>query len=336
MEYQWINDSSLLLGCVQNVRTWTPVSQNSEILFLSQAKKFGWKGESDSILAKNDYGTFQYDMKKGVWSKADNTIMRDQASRNNKWRIFLDKSQNSAFENTLFCRELNAESYNRPLFDYTARKIQNEKPKVALTIDCLDNADGLTEILSSLSRYGIKATFFINGEFVRRFPTAVNEILKAGHQCGSMFYSPYFMNEEGYDMNENFIRRGLARNEDEFFEQTQKELSLVWHMPNYYSNNIIQKAGSAAGYLWIDKGLAPPDSVTYENVISSGKKYYSSAQMIDSLVSNLYPGCVIPISAGISNGSRGDYLYDNLDVLISSILSKGYQIVTVSEMLQSD
>ena len=38
---------------------------------------------------------------------------------------------------------------------------------------------------------------------------------------------------------ENFIRRGLARNEDDFYEATGSELSLVWHMPNYFLTNSI-------------------------------------------------------------------------------------------------
>ena len=40
----------------------------------------------------------------------------------------------------------------------------------------------------------------------------------------------------------------------------------------------------------------------------------------------------MPISVGIATGTRGDYLYDKLDVLISAILSEGYEIVTVSEL----
>ena len=211
-----------------------------------------------------------------------------------------------------------------------------EDMRVALTFDCLDNADGLTPILSTLARYGIKATFFINGEFVRRFPTGVNEIIKAGHQCGSMFYSPYFMDNEGFDMTENFVRRGLARNEDDFFELTQHELSLLWHMPNYYLNNIILKAGNDAGYTWVDKGLAPQDMVTFESALKNGIEYQSSSQLIDYVVSNLAPGTVIPVSAGLAVGTRGDFLYDKLDVLVSAILANGYEIVTVSELLQGN
>ncbi|MGP1587777.1 MAG: polysaccharide deacetylase family protein [Treponemataceae bacterium] len=332
--FAWIGRDKLVLGGKYTVRLWKCNSDISEIIFLSQAKNFGWDGESDTVIEKNDFGFFKYQAKSGTWIKSDTNIIRDRSTRNGKWRIFIDDSPNPAFENTLYCRELNSESYNRVIFDSTVKKSTYEKPVVALTFDCLDNADGLTPILCSLARYGIKATFFINGEFVRRFPTGVNEIIKAGHQCGSMFYSAYTVSSDDFNFNENYIRRGLARNEDDFFELTGHELSLFWHMPDYYSNDIIQKSGNKAGYVWIDKGLAPPDRVTYEDTIRKISKYNTTSQMIDDVIENLKPGSVIPVSVGLSYGTRGDFLYDNLDVLISAILSKGYKIVTVSELLQ--
>jgi hypothetical protein len=330
--YSWINNSSLLLGGKETVRTWNCVSNNSKILFLSQAKKFGWNGESNNVLASNSHGFFEYNFDSGVWKKASNNIFRAQSSRNSKWRVFIDSSSNDAFENTLYGRELNAESYNVALFEQCTEKSYYNKPRVALTFDALDNADGLTAILSSLGRYGVKSTFFINGEFVRRFPTGVNEIIKAGHQCGSMFFSPYSLEEDAYKFTENFIRRGLARNEDDFYELTGSELSLVWHMPNYFLTNSILKAGEKSGYIWIDKGLAPQDFVTYEKSLEDEVQYMSASEIIDYVIENLEPGAIIPISVGIATGTRGDYLYDKLDVLISAILSEGYEIVTVSEL----
>ncbi len=330
--YAWIDNSKILLGGIETVRTWNCVSNVSNILFLSQASKFGWDGETNTVLVSNSLGFFEYNYDLGTWKKADKNIFRTQSNRNSKWRVFIDKSSNDAFKNTLYGRELNAESYNIPLFEQCIEKSSYNKPRVALTFDALDNADGLTPILSSLGRYGQKSTFFINGEFVRRFPTGVNEIIKAGHQCGSMFFSSYSLEDDAYKFTENFIRRGLARNEDEFYEATENELSLIWHMPNYYLTNTILKAGENSGYTWIDKGLAPQDYITYEKSLEDEIQYMSASEIIDYVIENLEPGAIIPISVGIASGTRGDYLYDKLDVLISAILSEGYEIVTVTEL----
>ena len=332
--YSWIDDSNLLLGGQDTVRTWNIIKNSYDILFLSQVRNFGWDGESDNVLASNSFGFFTYQNDKGTWVKASKNLFRPNSTRNTKWRIFLDKSPNPQYKNTLYGRELKSESYNIPLFDHASDKQLLVKPKVAITFDALDNADGLTPILSSLGRYGEKATFFINGEFVRRFPTGVNEIIKAGHQCGSMFYSPYSVADGSYKVDSNFIRRGLARNEDDFYALTNHELSLFWHMPFYVSNNTIIKSGDDSGYTWVEKGLAPLDYVTYEQAIINNANYMSSSELIDYIISNLQPGSIIPITVGISSGIRGDYLYDKLDVLISAILSEGYEIVTVSELFQ--
>ena len=103
-------------------------------------------------------------------------------------------------------------------------------------------------------------------------------------------------------------------------------------MPSYYLTDSILKAGEKSGYIWIDKGLAPEDYITYEKSLEDEIQYMSTSQIIDYLIENLEPGAIIPISVGIASGTRGDYLYDKLDVLISAILSEGYEIVTVSEL----
>ena len=33
----------------------------------------------------------------------------------------------------------------------------------------------------------------------------IDEILKAGHQCGSMFFSPYSLQDDNFKFTENFI-----------------------------------------------------------------------------------------------------------------------------------
>ena len=79
-----------------------------------------------------------------------------------------------------------------------------------------------------------------------------------------------------------------------------------------------------------------------QSVVTNEAEYYYEAEAMYTtydLQSNSYlanrmyqlkDGSVIPINVGISAGSRNDYLYEKLDLLISGILSKGYDIVPVS------
>jgi peptidoglycan/xylan/chitin deacetylase (PgdA/CDA1 family) len=56
---------------------------------------------------------------------------------------------------------------------------------VALTFDAGANADAVPSILSTLSTHGIRATFFLTGDFARQFPASVRAITAAGHRVGN-------------------------------------------------------------------------------------------------------------------------------------------------------
>lgn len=58
-------------------------------------------------------------------------------------------------------------------------------PVVALTFDAGANADGLPSILATLAGAGIKATFFLTGDFAARYPQWVRAIVAGGHRLGN-------------------------------------------------------------------------------------------------------------------------------------------------------
>ena len=45
-------------------------------------------------------------------------------------------------------------------------------------------------------------------------------------------------------------------------------------------------------------------------------------------------GGVIPVTIGVSKGTRDGYIYDYLDILISAILDAGYEIVPARDFIQ--
>ena len=114
------------------------------------------------------------------------------------------------------------------LFAHGSRLRRRE---VALVFDAVDAVEGLASILSTLEEYGIRATFFVNGEAVRRYPDAVREIAEAGHEVGSLFFTHFNMTDARFQVDGEFIKHGLARAEDEYHAVTGRELALLWHAP---------------------------------------------------------------------------------------------------------
>jgi peptidoglycan/xylan/chitin deacetylase (PgdA/CDA1 family) len=202
--------------------------------------------------------------------------------------------------------------------------------RVALCFDIYDDDTGLMPVLAALRRHNIRATFFLNGDFIRRNPAAVNAIVRAGHETASMFYAPIDFSDSRYRITQDFIARGLARNEDEFFTVTGKELSLLWHPPYYRNSDIISSAASQAGYATVSRTLDPGDWISREDALRLGLRQIPPAQIIEQLVTRRADGAIIPVRLGLLRGGRDEYLFQRIEVLIDALLRSGCQIVPVS------
>jgi len=302
------------------------------MIFLASAEKYAWDGETGKVIASCYMGTYFFNNESKIWDKTDTVISRKTVSRNAFWRVFIDKSRNDDYQNAIYVRSLSKINTTKPLL----KSFYDSNPavkKIAITFDALDNSDGIAKILAVLDKYGLKATFFLNGEFIRRFPSVVQEISNSGHECASMFYTAANLNSNTFIADEDFIMRGLARNEDEFFKLTGKELSLAWHTPNYFSSQLVKTASKNAGYTYVDRQVDTGDTKTIQEAAKTGESYISASTLVENLANNFSNNQIIPISCGLSLGTRPEYLYDKLDILISAILGQGYEIVPVSSII---
>lgn len=347
VSYVWSGNSLLYAGGSATVREWilpanasaasVPGTSNTErVLFLSAAKCVFWNGGSNAVFAQhadNDTLFYSYDTAKNSWAPISGAVTVSAPTvQNGKYRVFTGSTPNLQYSNALYVRTLYGKAVTIPLFSETAVKTETRR-RVALVFDAVDNADGLSRILDVLHEYNVPGTFFINGEFVRRYPAESKQIISSGYECGSLFFTSADLTGKGFVVDEDFIRRGLARNEDEFYTATGSELSLMWHAPLYHATPLIKKAGAAAGYRYADAGGFCFDGVTYEDAVMNGAKYRSAGAIIETIISYISDGSLIPVSTGVSRGTRSDYLYEKLDLLISALLDNGYEIVPVKEII---
>ncbi len=348
VSYVWNGNESLIAGGNSTVRNFEMNEsggfscQNSRILFLSSVKSAFWKpGTKNTITAQSsssDSLFYDYIPYRNLWlqsaedSAASFELMKKAAaknktSQNGKFRVYVGSTDNFLFENALYIRNLAGNGSTFPVFEESVRK-SNEKRRAALAFDALDSADGIPQILSVLNDYKIKATFFLNGEFIRRYPEETRLIANSGHDCASMFFTASDFRGKGFVVDEEFIRRGLARNEDEFFAATGSELSLMWHAP-YPADDKIKSYGQKSGYKYIDLSRLSLDTITRE---SERKDWYLSAgELVEFYVNNAHDKMIIPVSTGISKGTRGDYLYEKLGLLIEDLLEQGFEFSLVRD-----
>jgi len=205
--------------------------------------------------------------------------------------------------------------------------------EVSLVFNAIDSVEGLTSILNALNEYDITCTFFINGEFMRRHPGAVKEIADSGHEVGSLFFSYFNMTDASFKIDKDFIKQGLARNEDDYFNTTGKELSLIWHAPYYFTNTDIVNASREMNYTYIGRDVDPLDWVSSSDPTLSAY-YMPSTALIERILKLKKPGSIIPIRIGKTESGREDYLFERMDVLINGLISLGYSIVPVTDLIE--
>lgn len=353
ISFVWKDKRSLYAGGTQTVRLWSfdavsvtassfendvsPASPGtSNILFLSSVSSAYWTNDEIIACPSRSGVAFIYNKKNNSWKQLSNTPSptNNTPEQNGKYRVFTSEAQNKLYSNGIYVRSLSSSVITYPLYSDTENIVRTPK-KMALIFDAMENAEGIARILYTLDEYNLKGIFFVNGEFIRRYPSELKQILAAGHECASCFYTVADLTEKNLVIDADFIKRGLARNEDEFFDVTGKELSLLWHAPYYHQTKLMEDAGKSAGYRYVKAYTGYSDRVTLEQSEENpAYLYLDSGNLIEAFVTSLEDGSIIPVSVGKVHGTRKDYLYEKVDLLIAAILDNGYSIVDVRSLLK--
>ena len=346
---EWLDNKQLVIAGRNYTELYSYYEDAAEMIALSQVNTYGFNEETGVVSVAAGERNFSYTAD-GQWQSEDSISLGRAGVSSPEYRVYLDSCSDRSYLNQVMVRMV-AELGTKPLFAlpetvyepfpdrddprdpyYFSYGSRIRRREVALVFNAVDSSDGLTETLRSLSDYGIKATFFLNGEFIRQNPEAAKEIAESGHEVGSLFHTYFNMTDSRYVADKDFIKRGLARNEDDFFEATGHELSLLWHAPYYVVNTDILAASKEMNYSYIGRDVDPLDWALAD--ASTGRAASLSApDMIERIITLKKPGSIIPVSLGINDGRSGGYLYNNLDVLLNALLKEGYNVVPVSTLI---
>jgi len=361
----WISEDRIVVAGSSLIEAVTLSSGQRSLIALSQIEKYGrsddgffyaqtggvpyrrpaFSGEAISNAASSEQAT-------SGWTHVASFTAANAATGSPNYRVYLDSLSSGSYRNNLMVRSIKTlgtrslfpapttsyaafpdreESRSGPAFDHGSRIRRRE---LALVFDAIDSSEGLVHVLNVLKDYGVTATFFVNGEFVRQSPGAARLLAGSGNEIGSMFFSAVDPTDSRFKIDSEYIRRGLARAEDEWFAATGKELSLLWHTPYYTVNSDIIAAGASMNYLYIGRDIDPMDWVTRADVARLPGAYLDANKIVEKLVAQAKPGSIIPVRLGIPDGGRDDYLHSELALLIDDLVGQGYQIVPVSTLIE--
>jgi peptidoglycan/xylan/chitin deacetylase (PgdA/CDA1 family) len=258
--------------------------------------------------------------------------MRRISRISERYRVYLEDQTSGPYENLPMIRNVFSVGTVPllPAISSVPAVPPGETLYVGLCFDLYDDDTGVAQVLDALRRYDIKATFFMNGDFIRNYPSAAAAIVNDGHEAASLFYAPIDFSDTRYDVNTRFITQGLARNEDEFFKATGRELKLLWHPPFFRTSAMVTAAASSVGYRTINRDLDSGDWLGREDMRRLNLTETSASDLIELIIRERSQGAVIPVRLGVLAGGRDDYLFFRIERLIEALTSAGCIIVPVS------
>lgn len=345
----WRGEEELIIAGLERIELVDIKSKKRKLISFSQADSAEYDGKSGKtvITFKSNTSTSSFMLgENGLWDPYFLNDFREESTASDSYRVYSQSLVSGPYNNMIMVRNIVGYGTD-PLFAYPENKYEpfpaTEKAvnfnsfnhgsrmrrrEVALVFNAIDGVEGLTTILNILDEYNLKCTFFINGEFIRRHPAAVKEIADSGHEVGSLFFAYFNMTDSRYIINKDFIKQGLARNEDDYYQATGQDLSLLWHAPYYFVNSEIIAASAEMNYVYIGRDVEPLDWLIIHNEATS------TTDLIERIVSLKQPGSIIPIRVGLADDGKTDYLFTDLDLLINSLILLGYEIKPVSELIE--
>ena len=348
----WLSADELLIAGTQYTERWSIASSRSALVALSQPGDYGWAAAGpERAQARVDGRPFVFDEEAGSWTPSPAFAVRDKALASENFRVYLEPAAAGPWASVPMVRDVkgwgtaalvpppaaSAEPFpaEEPVdFANVAHGSRTRRREVSLVFNVVESDEGLTEVLNTLSARGLRTTFFVNGQFIRRHPAAVREIADSGHEVGSLFYAAFNLTDARLTVDAEFIRAGLARNEDDYHAATGRELSLLWHAPYYIVNSPIIAAAAEMGYLYVGRDIDPLDWVARTDSNTARGIYFPAADLVERIAAEKKPGSIIPVQIGTAGTAREDYLFQKLDLVVSELARQGYDIVPVSTLIE--
>lgn len=203
----------------------------------------------------------------------------------------------------------------------TVYREPNREKMVALTFDDGPSPVWTPKILDELKRAGVKATFFMLGEHVEKYPDVARRVAQEGHEIGNHSFDHHVLIY--YKMDE--IEREIKDTQRAIKDATGKTTT-YFRPPKAWLTREEKKKINELGYEVVLWSLNSKDWVTFDD------KY-----MREYIVRNIRPGDIILFhdSGGVFSTEGGDRHETVITIyrLTEKLREKGYKLVTISELL---
>lgn len=222
------------------------------------------------------------------------------------------------------------------------KQAKEGKKQVLLTFDGGSNDNSTENIIKVLKANNIRATIFLTGEFINRYPERVKRLVQDGHTIGNHTYShphltTYSFNEKQATLpgvTKDLVVNQLNKANELFMSLTGKNLAPYWRAPFGEKNSQILKWAYSAGYRhihWTPKldtldWVADTSSPLFREPKEILRRILSQSQKGDAYLD----GGIVLMHLG---SERPHELQAETIIcdLIAQLESKGFSFITVDE-----
>jgi peptidoglycan/xylan/chitin deacetylase (PgdA/CDA1 family) len=193
------------------------------------------------------------------------------------------------------------------------------KSQIAITFDGGAEAECFDDLIVALANANVHSTFFITGQFVNNHPDCAAAITKHGHEVGNHTWSHLALTKE----SDVVIRDELARAEQRIVEVSGQNPKPLWRAPYGDRDARVLKVASSLGYRSIYWTIDSLDGVEPKKTPSF---------LIDRITGKPDPeldGAIILMHVGERSTAEA------LPAIIANLQGRGFQLVTISKLLES-
>lgn len=194
--------------------------------------------------------------------------------------------------------------------------VQTDKPQIALSFDAAWGNEDTATILEILRKHNVKVTFFMTGGWVESYPDDVKAILADGHDLGNHSENHKNMSQ----LSDSECEEELMAVHKKVQELTGYEMFLFRPPYGDYDNHVINVA-KKCGYFPIQWDV---DSLDWKD--------YGVDSIIKTVTEHKHLGNGSIILC--HNGAK--FTAQALDTLITTLQSKGYELVPISQLIYKD
>ena len=187
--------------------------------------------------------------------------------------------------------------------------------RIAITFDDGPHPRKTAEVLSVLAEYSVRATFFVVGENAKYYPDLVMREAAEGHEIGNHTYhhKPMRKCKEGEGKCE------ITEASDMIKSITVKSPVLFRPPEGSYSSSTVELARSCGC------------DVVLWNVDTRDWAMSKTDEIVANVKKNVRDGSIILFHDFTRDGA---HTLDALKILLPYLISKGYEFVTVSELIR--